>query len=48
MQADNFRILGLPDNGTFAEKVCVPATQLADKPAHLDVRRTPPRCRSRA
>ena len=36
-QADSFRILGLPDNGTFAEKVCVPATQLVDKPAHLDV-----------
>ena len=36
-QADSFRILGLPDNGTFAEKVCVPATQLAGQPAHLDV-----------
>ena len=36
-QADSFRILGLPDNGTFAEKVCVPATQLVDKPAHLDM-----------
>ena len=35
-QADSFRILGLPDNGTFAEKVCVPAAQLADRPAHLD------------
>jgi zinc-binding alcohol dehydrogenase/oxidoreductase len=35
-QADGFRILGLPDNGTFAEQVCVPAIQLAAKPAHLD------------
>jgi zinc-binding alcohol dehydrogenase/oxidoreductase len=35
-QSDGFRILGLPDNGTFAEQVCVPATQLALKPAHLD------------
>ena len=37
VQADSFRILGLPDNGTFAEKVSVPATQLVAKPAHLDV-----------
>ena len=35
-QADGFRILGLPDNGTFAEQVCVSASQLAPKPAHLD------------
>jgi zinc-binding alcohol dehydrogenase/oxidoreductase len=35
-QSDRFRILGLPDNGTFAEQVCVPANQLAAKPAHLD------------
>lgn len=35
-QAKDFRILGLPDNGTFAELVKVPATALVDKPAHLD------------
>ena len=37
-QADKFRILGLPDDGTFAERVRVPASQLVDKPAHLNVR----------
>jgi zinc-binding alcohol dehydrogenase/oxidoreductase len=35
-QGKDFRILGLPDNGTFAERVKVPATQLVSKPAHLD------------
>ena len=35
-QGGKFRILGLPDDGTFAEKVRVPASALADKPAHLD------------
>jgi zinc-binding alcohol dehydrogenase/oxidoreductase len=35
-QSEQFRILGLPENGTFAEQVCVPASQLAAKPAHLD------------
>jgi NADPH:quinone reductase-like Zn-dependent oxidoreductase len=30
-----FRILGLPDDGTFAEYVKVPVTNLAEKPAHL-------------
>ncbi len=35
-QADAFRILGLPDDGTFAEKVKVPASALVDRPAHLD------------
>lgn len=35
-QGQDFRILGLPDNGTFAERVKVPATQLVSKPAHLD------------
>lgn len=37
-QAGNFRILGLPDDGTFAEQVRVPATALVDRPAHLDAR----------
>ena len=36
MQADSFRILGLPDDGTFAEKVKAPASALAERPAHLD------------
>ncbi|MHA4812115.1 zinc-binding dehydrogenase [Flavitalea flava] len=31
----DFRILGLPDDGSFAEYVKVPATNLVDKPAHL-------------
>jgi NADPH:quinone reductase-like Zn-dependent oxidoreductase len=35
-QAASFRILGLPENGTFAEQVCVSASQLAAKPDHLD------------
>lgn len=35
-QGPNFRILGLPDDGTFAERVRVPVSALAGKPAHLD------------
>lgn len=31
----NFKILGLPDNGTFAEYVAIPATALFAKPAYL-------------
>ena len=34
-QGDAFRILGMPDDGTFAEAVAVPAGQLRAKPAHL-------------
>ncbi|HZZ57151.1 MAG TPA: zinc-binding dehydrogenase [Opitutaceae bacterium] len=34
-QADQFTILGLPRQGTFAEKIAVPALQLADKPPGL-------------
>lgn len=34
-QGPAFRILGLPDNGTFAEEVAIPAANLAPKPAHL-------------
>jgi zinc-binding alcohol dehydrogenase/oxidoreductase len=30
-----FKILGLPDDGTFAEYVKVPAANLAEKPGHL-------------
>ena len=31
----NFRVLGMPDPGTFAEFVCVPAADALPKPAHL-------------
>ncbi|HEY3755625.1 MAG TPA: zinc-binding dehydrogenase [Opitutaceae bacterium] len=34
-QSDKFTILGLPRQGTLAQKVCVPALQLADKPPGL-------------
>jgi zinc-binding alcohol dehydrogenase/oxidoreductase len=34
-QGRDFSILGLPHNGTFAEKVAVPAKNLVDKPKHL-------------
>lgn len=30
-----FRILGMPDAGTFAERIAIPETNLAPKPAHL-------------
>ncbi len=32
---ETFQILGLPDDGTFAEYVKVPASSLVEKPAHL-------------
>jgi len=35
VQGPKFRILGLPDNGTFAEKIVIPVTNLAPKPMHL-------------
>ena len=35
-QCGNFRILGLPDDGTFAEQLRVPATALVARPEHLD------------
>ena len=31
----DFRILGMPDQGTFAELICTPAEDIYDKPAHL-------------
>lgn len=37
-QADKFRILGLPDDGTFAERVRIPAGALVKRPRHLDMR----------
>ncbi|WP_231863493.1 zinc-binding dehydrogenase [Cephaloticoccus capnophilus] len=35
-QGQAFSILGLPREGTLAERVCVPADQLAPRPEHLD------------
>jgi NADPH:quinone reductase-like Zn-dependent oxidoreductase len=35
VQGPNFRILGLPDDGTYAERIKVPAAQLYPRPAHL-------------
>jgi zinc-binding alcohol dehydrogenase/oxidoreductase len=35
-QGPKFRILGLPDSGTFAQKIAIPVANLAPKPAHLD------------
>ena len=32
----NFRVLGMPDQGTFAEYICAPAYDVYDKPEHLD------------
>lgn len=34
-QAAGYRILGLPDPGTFAQRIAVPVTNLVAKPAHL-------------
>lgn len=34
-QGPGFTILGLPRQGTLAEKIAVPVTQLASKPSHL-------------
>ena len=31
-----FRVLGMPDQGTFAEFICVPANAIHPKPRHLD------------
>jgi zinc-binding alcohol dehydrogenase/oxidoreductase len=35
-QGPSFTILGLPRDGTLAQRVAVPQSQLAPKPAHLD------------
>lgn len=35
-QSDEFRILGMPDDGTFASEVVLPAECLHSKPTHLD------------
>jgi zinc-binding alcohol dehydrogenase/oxidoreductase len=34
-QGSKFRILGMPDAGTFAEQIAIPVANLAPKPAHL-------------
>lgn len=34
-QGKDYRILGMPDDGTLAEKVCVPVANLHRKPGHL-------------
>ena len=34
-QQNNYKILGMPDNGTFGEQVIVPEDKIYDKPAHL-------------
>lgn len=34
-QGPKFRILGLPDHGTFAERIAIPVANLVPKPAHL-------------
>ena len=34
-QGADFRILGMPDAGTYAEEVVVPAANVVEKPAHL-------------
>ncbi len=36
--APDFRVLGMPQPGTFAEYICVPADHCLPKPAHLDWR----------
>lgn len=34
-QGPKFRILGMPDSGTFAEQIAIPVANLASKPTHL-------------
>jgi len=40
VEGDKFRILGLPDNGTFAEMVAVPAANVAPRPSGLSAEET--------
>lgn len=35
VQGDNFRILGFPDNGTFAEYIAISKKYIVEKPEHL-------------
>ncbi len=34
-QSRKFRVLGMPDNGTFAQYICIPALNVSQAPAHL-------------
>ena len=36
----DFRVLGMPDQGTFAEYICIPDTDFLDKPSHLSWEQT--------
>ena len=36
VQSKNYRILGMPEQGTFAEYICVPQDNIHPKPGHLD------------
>lgn len=36
VQSKNYRILGMPKQGTFAEYICVPLEYIHPKPGHLD------------
>jgi zinc-binding alcohol dehydrogenase/oxidoreductase len=36
-QSKDFKILGLPDQGTFAERIAVPVTQVAPRAEHLSI-----------
>jgi NADPH:quinone reductase-like Zn-dependent oxidoreductase len=36
-QALNFRVLGVPDDGTFADYICIPKKYLHEKPSYLTV-----------
>lgn len=35
-QGKDYRVLGLPDNGTFAEQIAIPRRNIYPKPEHLD------------
>lgn len=35
-QGNNFRVLGMPDNGTFAEQIRIPHGNIFEMPEHLD------------
>lgn len=37
---DKFRILGMPDSGTFAEYICTPVKNIFPKPGHLTMQQT--------
>lgn len=34
-QSKKFRVLGVPDHGTFAEKICIPESYIYNSPDHL-------------